>query len=296
LDPLTATAIFLIGLALGSFLNVCISRIPQDQSVISPRSACPHCGAAISWRDNIPIVSWLLLRGRCRACRVRISLRYPAVELLIAALFVASYAVFGASGTALKSAVFCFLAVGLIFMDAETGLLLAEFTYSGILLGLLFALLVPFDAPASRFPGFIFGAHAVPLARAQSLIAAGFATLLGATFFYLVWAFYYLLKKTDGSGFGDIAMAAMLGAFLGLKGLIAAVVLAYLLGTAYALALLLAMLVRRTTESPAKQPLGATVRSLGQRAAPFGVFLGIAGVAVLFWGESLWTWYLGLIG
>ena len=124
-------ALFVIGLAFGSFLNVCISRIPRDESVISPRSRCPACGAFLRWHDNIPLLSWLLLRRRCRDCGSRISLRYPIVELLTAVLFTACYGSFGSTLVTVKLCIFCFLLVGLIFMDAETGLLPREFTYTG---------------------------------------------------------------------------------------------------------------------------------------------------------------------
>src|SRR4051812_15810831 len=120
------------GLVFGSFLNVCISRIPRDLSIISPRSRCPHCGTPIRWYHNVPVLSYLLLKRQCAACSHPISLRYPAVELLTAALFVACLWKFGLTLLLLKFAVFSFLLVGLIFMDAETGLLPREFTWTGI--------------------------------------------------------------------------------------------------------------------------------------------------------------------
>src|SRR5271166_6744637 len=129
LDLILECALFILGLVFGSFLNVCISRIPRDQSVVTPGSHCPACGASIRWRDNIPLVGWIFLRGRCRDCCARISLRYPAVELLMALLFMASYAWFGPTWLTVKFCIFSFLLVGLLFMDAETGLLPREFTY-----------------------------------------------------------------------------------------------------------------------------------------------------------------------
>jgi len=123
LSPILAIAFLVFGLAFGSFLNVCISRVPNDLSIIAPRSHCPLCQSPISWRDNVPLLSWILLRGHCRACGQRISFRYPLVELLTGLLFVACYASFGVSGMTCKGCVLCFLLVGLIFMDAETGLL-----------------------------------------------------------------------------------------------------------------------------------------------------------------------------
>ena len=159
------------------------------------------------------------------------------------------------------------------------------------------AFLLPFrdDASVRQIPSAIFGLSPVGGDARQSLIAAAAAALLGAAFFYLVWAAYYLVKKADGSGFGDIAMAAMLGAFLGPKGLIVGVILAYLLGTAYAALLLLALLIQRRTGDGEKTPLRDSLHALGLRAAPFGVFLGTAGIVSLFWGNSIWRWYLGFV-
>ena len=123
MDRFLECVLFVVGLAFGSFLNVCISRIPHDESVVSPRSHCPACSAPIRWYDNIPLVNWLALRGRCRDCAWHIPLRYPVVELLTGVLFAACYVWFGPTWLTLKFCVFSFLILGLIFMDAETGLL-----------------------------------------------------------------------------------------------------------------------------------------------------------------------------
>ncbi len=149
--------LFVVGLAFGSFLNVCISRIPRDESIVSPPSHCPHCGAGIRWYDNIPLFSWIVLRGRCRACNERISFRYPAVELLTAVLFVGCYAAFGLTWTTLKFCVCIFLLVGLIFMDAETGLLPREFTYPGIVLGLILSGIATTDYSGTALLLRVFG-------------------------------------------------------------------------------------------------------------------------------------------
>ena len=143
MDPFHAFAIFLLGLAFGSFLNVCIYRLPLDLSVVTPRSACPRCKRLIAFYDNLPVVSWLLLRGRCRHCKARISPRYLFVELLTAALFLGCYAYSGLTLATLKYCVFGFLLLGLIFTDAETKLLPDKLTLPGLALGLLFSLLVP---------------------------------------------------------------------------------------------------------------------------------------------------------
>ena len=188
------------GLALGSFLNVCISRIPNDVSVVSPASRCPHCGTPIRWYHNVPVSSYLLLKGRCADCHERISLRYPVVELLTAALFLACFWKFGFTLALLKFAVFSFLLVGLIFMDAETGLLPREFTYTGIILGLGFAWFVPGDSSGTAFLLRAMGARAELSERALSLTDALFAAAVGAAFFYVLWAIYYLIRKRHGLG------------------------------------------------------------------------------------------------
>src|SRR5271169_3737753 len=155
-DPFHAFASFLLGLAFGSFLNVCVYRLPLDLSVVKPRSACPRCKRPIAFYDNLPVVSWLLLRGRCRHCQAKISARYLFVEVLTGALFLGCYAYFGPTLAALKYCVFGFLLLGLIFTDAETKLLPDKLTLPGLAVGVLFSLLVPVHDMASQFlPGVV---------------------------------------------------------------------------------------------------------------------------------------------
>ena len=294
MDILLVCALFVTGLAFGSFLNVCISRIPRDLSIVSPRSGCPNCKAPISWRDNIPLLSWLMLRGSCRNCGARISIRYPIVELLEAGLFLASYAVFGFSWLALKAAVFCFLVVGLIFMDAETGLLPHEFTYSGIVLGLVFACLAPFDASGTVFLLKVLGLGDVPRGWKLGLIDSIAGAAFGAAFFYIAWALYYLARKRQGLGMGDIALIGMLGMFLGLKLTVLVVFLSPILATLFALALLLN---RRPTASVEAEKIATGAPPSGSwlfEEVPFGVFLGASGLVALFLGERIWSAYLGM--
>ncbi len=287
MDPLFAIAFFVAGLAFGSFLNVCISRLPRQLSVVFPRSYCFACRAPIAWRDNIPVLSWVLLRGRCKACGAQISLRYPAVELLLGALFVACYASFGLSGPTAKACVLCFLVVGLIFMDAETGLLPAEFTYSGIVLGFVFAWFVPVDSQATSLWLRAYGSSFAASGPLLSLLDAALAVLCTAGFFFLAWAAYYLVRKRDGLGFGDIALIAMVAAFLGLKLAALVVFLAPVTATIYAIGMLLT--------SPSQENRSGSVRpSFFSRSIPFGVFLGVSALVALFAGENIWRWYLGL--
>ena len=151
-----ASTIFFLGLAFGSFLNVCIYRLPLGLSVTTPRSACPHCKHPIAFYDNLPVLSWLILRGHCRNCKAGISSRYLFIELLTGALFLACYAYFGFTFATLKYCTFGFLVLGLIFTDAETKLLPDKLTLTGLALGVLFSLLVPVQDLASQFlPGLL---------------------------------------------------------------------------------------------------------------------------------------------
>jgi|SRR5215472_16394963 len=283
----------LVGLAFGSFLNVCISRLPRDQSVVTPRSHCPRCEAAIAWYDNIPIVSWLLLRGRCRQCGSRISFRYPAVEMLTALLFLWCYASFGLGWMLAKTCIYSFLVVGLIFTDAETGLLPAEFTYSGIVMGLLLSWFAPVDASGSEFLIRAFGGRALASQQALSVLDGVAGALFGATFFYLAWALYYLVRRVDGVGFGDVAFAAMIGAFLGLKLTILVVFFSPIMATLFAITFLLPM--RRVANLAQESQVGQSTQSSGflHNQVRFGVFLGISALIALFLGEPIWKWYLG---
>ena len=156
MDPILALAIFVLGLAFGSFLNVCIYRMPRGISVIYPRSACPNCKGEIHFYDNVPVLSWLLLRGRCRNCRAPISGRYVVVELLTAVLFLVCYSHFGYTMATVKCCTFGFLILGLIFTDAETQLLPDQLTRPGLALGLLLSVIVPVnDLVSQLLPGLI---------------------------------------------------------------------------------------------------------------------------------------------
>ena len=294
MDLLLACALFVAGLAFGSFLNVCISRIPRDLSIVTPRSCCPHCETSIQWRDNIPVLSWLLLRGHCRKCGIAISRRYPAVELLTAALFVASYASFGFTWLAVKACVFCFLLIGLIFMDAETGLLPHEFTYPGIIVGLVFAWVAPVDLSGTAFLLRAFGLRELLPTAGLSLLDAGIAAAFGASFFYVAWGLYYLFRKRQGVGFGDIALIALIGAFLGLKLTLLVVFLSPILATLFAVTLLFGNSGAAQVTTAPEASAGAVANSFLSRAVPFGVFLGSSALVALFFGETIWTWYLGM--
>ena len=281
LNLLYECALFVLGLVFGSFLNVCISRIPRGQSVVTPRSHCPACGAHIRWHDNVPFLSWIFLHGRCRDCGAPISPRYPAVELLTAILLVACYLWFGSTWSTVKFSIFSFLMVGLLFTDAETGLLPREFTYTGIVLGIAFSWIAPTDDSVTRF---VVNAYNWQLSTVQvSVVDSVAGTLAGASFFFVASGLYFLMRKRQGMGGGDFALMAMSGAFLGLKLILLVTFVAPVMATIYALMLIV-------HDAGTGISVGEMLRS-GE--IPFGVFISISSLAAVFFGEGVWRWYLG---
>src|SRR5258708_16271784 len=237
-DSRFAWASFLLGLAFGSFRNVCIYRLPLGLSVVKPRSACPGCTRPIAFYDNIPLLSWLILRGRCRQCKTRISPRYLFVELLTGTLFLACYWYFGLTLATLKYCAFAFLLLGLIFTDAETKLLPDRMTLPGLVLGLLFSLVVPANDLASQF---VPVAVNLPLsgelsARLLSLLDSLLGVAVGASFIYGAGAIYLRWRGAEGMGFGDVKLMAMVGAFLGIKLTVFTIFTASLAGSLFRLA------------------------------------------------------------
>jgi leader peptidase (prepilin peptidase)/N-methyltransferase len=215
------------------------------------------------------------------------------VELLTALLFTACYVSFGPTLVTAKFCLFCFLLVGLIFMDAETGLLPREFTYPGIVLGLALSWIAPPDSTGTQFLLRVYGTQ-LPAHTQLALLDSAIGALVGAGFFYLAWALYYLLRKRHGMGFGDIALMAMAGAFLGLKLTLLVIFSAPLAGAVYAV-FLLARRNRNPPEmggAPDGQPQPSARESFLTQELPFGVFLGTCSLAAVFFGESIWRWYL----
>jgi leader peptidase (prepilin peptidase)/N-methyltransferase len=301
-DPFYASAIFLLGLAFGSFLNVCIYRLPLDLSVVTPGSACPRCKRAIAFYDNLPVVSWLVLGGRCRHCKARISARYLFVELLTATLFLGCYAYFAFTLTALKYSVFGFLLLGLIFTDAETRLLPDKLTLPGLALGVLFSLLVPVHDVASQFlPGIVNLPLSADLAaRLFSLLDSLLGAALGASFIYGAGAVYLRWRGAEGMGFGDVKLMAMVGAFLGMKLAIFTIFTASLAGSLFGLITVLVVWIKRTHRFRRRlENLQAAHRRGWQSAQmvyrhyqmPFGVFLGSMALLAFFAGNQFLRWY-----
>jgi leader peptidase (prepilin peptidase)/N-methyltransferase len=301
-DRLYASAIFYLGLAFGSFLNVCIYRLPLGLSVVTPRSACPSCKRSIAFYDNLPVLSWLILRGRCRHCKATISVRYLFIEVLTGILFLGCYAYAGLTLATLKYCVFGFLLLGLIFTDAETKLLPDKLTLPGIVLGLLFSLVVPVHDLASQFvPGVVslpFSADvSAPL---LSLLDSLLGAALGASFIYGAGAVYLRWRGAEGMGFGDVKLMAMVGAFLGMKLTIFTIFAASLAGSLFGLSTVLMVWIKRTRRFMRRFADLRSARQRGWQSAqmvyrhyqmPFGVFLGSMALLALFVGNRFLGWY-----
>lgn len=302
MDPVFASAIFVLGLAFGSFLNVCIYRLPLGLSVITPRSACPKCKQPIALYDNMPILSWLILRGRCRHCKTSISARYLIIELLTGLLFVACYWYFGLTLSTLKYCTFGFLLLGLIFTDAETKLLPDKLTLSGLALGILFSLIVPVnDLISQLLPGIINLPFSGDIsARLLSLFDSLLGAAVGACFIYGVGAIYLRWRGTEGMGFGDVKLMGLIGAFLGVRLTIFTIFTASLVGSLFGLTTVLVVWLKRTHRFTKRLASAEAARQRAWQSAqvvyrnyqmPFGVFLGSMALVALFFGDRFLRWY-----
>ena len=300
-----ASAMFVLGLAFGSFLNVCIYRLPLGLSVVTPRSACPQCKQPIAFYDNFPVLSWLMLGGRCRHCTSKISPRYLLIELLTGVLFLACCWFFGLTLSTLKYCAFAFLLLGLIFMDAETKLLPDKMTLPGLALGLVFSLLVPVNDLASQFlPGVVNLPFSGDVsARLLSLLDSLLGAALGASFIYGAGAIYLRWRGAEGMGFGDVKLMAMVGAFLGMKLTIFTIFTASLAGSLFGLTTVLVVWLKRTRRFMKRLANAQTARRRGWQSAqvvyrnyqmPFGVFLGSMALVAFFFGNRFLHWYGGL--
>jgi len=273
---MTACIFFgLCGLLLGSFLNVCILRLPAGESVVWPRSHCRQCEQPIANRDNIPVLSWLMLGAACRACGGRISWRYPAIELITCGLFVMCWLRFSIPWLAACWALLCFLLLGLAVMDAETLLLPDRFTLPGLGAGVVFAGLRP-------------GLESGVWTYADGLRAAGLSLLAAAAAaaaLLLIAGAYWLVRRRMGMGMGDVKLLALLGAWLGLRETGLVLFLAVVVGAIYGVGTILFRRAGSRTGSEDQLPAG-------QLPVPFGTMLSLAGIYSIFLGERTLGWYL----
>lgn len=254
----------LAGLIIGSFLNVCIYRIPRGMSVVSPRSFCPECGSSIPWHDNVPLLSYVFLRGRCRRCRQPIGVQYPIVEMVTGAVFALTAVRYGWSLVTLKWAVFEAILIVLFWTDLEERTLPDEFTIGGAVAGILFAIFV-------HLPGGLAGLF-FPAMRPvwQSLLNAAAGAAVLAAPMWLAAAIYARIRGREGLGLGDVKLLVLLGVFLGLS----AGLLALLIG-AVAGSLIGIVYIWTTRKRASTYEL------------PFGTFLCAAAAAVVLFSPRV---------
>jgi leader peptidase (prepilin peptidase)/N-methyltransferase len=249
-----------MGAIVGSFLNVVIHRYPIEESIVFPPSRCPECRARIRWFDNVPILSYVWLRGRCRDCRAPISPRYPLVELANALFYLAIFLHTGPTPGFLLIAAFVSMIVVLIYIDAEIQILPDVVDLPGIAVGI---------AVGALGLGNVYPAITVSSSIVDALIGA----LAGAGIIVAVIAAYWLVRRVEGMGQGDIKMLAMIGAGLGWRAVPGVLLLAAVCGT------LIGVPIALRSDRGMQLPL------------PFGVFLGLATLGVLFFGQTLSEWY-----
>ena len=265
----------LLGLIIGSFLNVCIHRWPRDESVVRPRSRCPHCRNALSWYDNIPLVSYVVLRGQCRYCSAPISIRYPLVELLNGLFYLYLVSRFGWQLSTAKMGVFVSMMLVLIFTDIADYILPDEITLGGLSTGLL---LSPFLHVDARFTQVFWTlGNSNPAPWVMSLVESTFSAAFVGGFLYALRAAYFRLRRIEGLGLGDVKMMAMVGAFWGLSTTIGVLLIGSLVGAI----------------------TGSLIVLIGRKKwtheLPFGAYLGAGSIMVVVWGEDIGRWWMSVI-
>jgi leader peptidase (prepilin peptidase)/N-methyltransferase len=273
---LIAGLVFVFGLIIGSFLNVCIVRIPGGKSIVLPASACTKCGAAIRPYDNIPVVSYLLLGGKCRKCKNPFSAMYPVVELLTGLLFLGCYEVFGLTVEALKWAVFSAIMIVLVFTDLRERILPDVVNFTGLGLGLLLSFFTtPVDGTALALTKRI--SESTSPAPVLSFVDALLGAAAGGGLLWIVSEVYFRLRGREGMGMGDVKMMLMAGAFLGLKRTLLTIFTGSVLGSILGIIVIVAR------------------RKDSDYELPFGTFLGMAALLVVFFGTPIVYWYQGLL-
>lgn len=255
LQLLIAVYVAIFGLIVGSYLNVVVYRLPLGLSTVAPRSRCPGCGSLIRARDNVPVFSFLLLRGRCRTCGTAISWRYPLVEAATGALFLACLVRFGLTPQAVAATVFACLMLVLALIDFDHMILPDRITLPGVAVGIASQLVAPL----------------------AGLVPAVIGALLGAGILIAVWGLWLLVRREEGMGLGDVKMLALVGAFLGWPGVLVTLFFGALGGSIVGLALM------RWGSLDMRSKL------------PFGVFLSVGGLIALFFGNALVAWYAGIL-
>ncbi|MDD2898477.1 MAG: prepilin peptidase [Desulfuromonadaceae bacterium] len=249
-------AAFVFGAVVGSFLNVCICRMPLNESIVSPPSHCPHCSYQICWYDNIPILSYLLLRGKCRGCGTHISFQYPLVELLNGVLSLFLFIRFGPTLAFATLFLFCSALVVITFIDIEYQIIPDEISLSGIIVGFVLSFFL----------------------KGHTWLNSLFGILLGGGSLLLVAYSYQRLTGKEGMGGGDIKLLAMMGAFLGWKAVPFIIFASSLVGSVVGVSIMLFQ------------------KKDSKLAIPFGPYLAFGAILYIFYGRPLIRWYLGLSG
>ena len=263
----------LVGLVIGSFLNVCILRLPEETSIIRPRSQCPKCNKLISWYDNVPILSYVLLRGRCRHCRNKISARYPFVEAMSGLVSVLLYLKFGLD---IKWFIFFAFSAALLvlaFIDIDHRILPDPITLNGIWIGILASVYLAQPSPLITRALNSMGLE-VTNPRLIALLASVFGAVVGGGLLWAVAEAHFRLRGMEGLGFGDVKMMGMVGAFLGAPLALLTIMIGSLLGSIVGL-----IFIRMAGKSR-------------QYELPFGTFLSLAAIIAVLYGDSLVRLYI----
>lgn len=245
--------IFILGLIIGSFSNVCIYRIPKNESIIFPASHCPNCHTPIKAIDNIPILSYLILKGKCRKCGEKISIRYPIVEFLTGAIYLLIFLVYGRSYQTLIYALLSSALIIISFIDLDEQIIPDEISLPGIIIGFVLSFIVPYISYLNSILGIIVG---------------------GGIIFLIALAGLAIFKK-EAMGGGDVKLAAMIGAFIGWKYIIISLFIGFFIGAIAGILLILLKIKNRDD------------------LVPFGPFIVLGSLITILWGENILTWYLG---
>jgi len=268
--------VLLFGLTIGSFLNVCIARIPLDLSIVSPPSHCPRCKAPIRWFDNIPLISFAVLGGKCRTCGLPIAWRYPLVELLNGLLYLWTIYEFGFTGESILVMILCSSLVVITFIDIDHQIIPDVITFPGMAVGLCIA---PFFMTTLTGPlPFGIGGMLPPLGQyATSLINACIGLVFGAAPLYTIGLIWEKLRKVEAMGGGDVKYMAMVGSFLGWKGAFLNIMLGAVSGSFVGVALILLK------------------KHQSDKVIPFGPFLAFGTLLTVFMGSDIISWYIDVV-
>ncbi len=254
MDPMFLAAVFILGLMIGSFLNVCIHRLPQSKSIVHPGSMCPKCGREIRFYDNIPVLSYIWLKGKCRNCKSPISPRYPLVEILTGLMAVGVFLKYGLTVQSLIYFIFVCVLLVITFIDIDHRIILDIITLPGIFIFFAASFFLPEISMVESISGILLG---------------------GGSLLAVAWG-YFLLTRKEGMGGGDIKLLAMMGAVMGWKGVLFTLFASSLVGSVVGIAV-----------------MAATKKDM-KLAIPFGPFLSIGAMAYVFFGFQFVSWYFNL--